>query len=138
MSAIHHHPSDLTLAGYAAGTLDEARRLVVATHLTRCAACSAAVRGLLKIGGTLLANLPPAPLRHGALAAALRRLDAPLDAPLQSPGDEGLPASLAAYALGPWRRIGGGVEWRTVAVPVVDDIRVFMLRARGGTRLPRH
>ncbi len=138
MTGIVHHPSDLTLASYAAGTLDEARRLVVATHVTKCPNCLIAVRNLLQVGGMILESVEPAEMREGALDDALRALD---QQPVQGSheiGDEQLPLPLLDYAMGPWRRIGGGVQWRSVSLPIVNDIRVFMLRARGGTHLPRH
>jgi putative transcriptional regulator len=41
---ITHHPSDATLGALASGALDEARGLVVATHLSLCAPCRRAAR----------------------------------------------------------------------------------------------
>ena len=41
--SIIHHPSDATLAAFASGTLDEARGIVVAAHLSLCAQCRNAV-----------------------------------------------------------------------------------------------
>ena len=51
---IKHHPSDATLAAYASGTLDQARGLAVATHLSLCAQCRAAVRKFESVGGAVL------------------------------------------------------------------------------------
>jgi putative transcriptional regulator len=138
MTGIIHHPGDPTLASYAAGTLDEARRLVVATHVSQCPSCQVVVTGLIQLGGIMLDDVEPAKLREGALAEALRALDQAPITPDATAGDEEFPSPLAGYSMGPWRWIGGGVHWRSVSVPVVDDIRVFMLRAKGGTQLPRH
>ena len=49
-----------------------------------------------------------------------------------------LPPPLGAYAMGPWRWIGRGIELRTVDVAADPGMRVFMLRAQPGIRLPRH
>lgn len=133
-----HHPSEVTLANFAAGTLDEARRLVVATHVSRCPSCRTAAGTLLHMGGMMLDDAKPIPLKDGAFVSALARLHEPVKNELAVGRDESLPAQLAPYELGPWRWIGGGVQWRSVAVPVVAGVRVFMLRAQGGTRLPRH
>lgn len=138
MTVINHHPSDLVLASYSAGTLDEPRRLVVATHISQCKRCQAAVRGFVQIGGLMLDTVAPVKMRETALDNALRQLDQAQAADPPGTNGEGVPKPLAGYALGQWRWIGGGVHWRPVAVPVVDDIRVFMLRAKGGTKLPRH
>jgi len=40
--------------------------------------------------------------------------------------------------MGPWRWLGRGVEWRAVDVPSDDAVRVFMLKAKPGTKLPKH
>lgn len=138
---ITHHPSDATLAAYATGTLDEARGLVVATHLTLCGACRNAVHGFERVGGALLDAAEPAELSSGALQRAMAALG-PLDivAP-QVPGAQtasDLPAPLSRYSIGPWRWIGRGVQWRPVEVGSDDGVRVFMLRAKPGTKLPRH
>ncbi len=48
------------------------------------------------------------------------------------------PAPLRRYEIGRWRWVGPGVEWCSVSVPVANDTRVFMLRAKPGTKLPHH
>jgi putative transcriptional regulator len=49
-----------------------------------------------------------------------------------------LPAPLDRYAMGPWRWIGRGVQWRSVDVKSDEGVRVFMLKGAPETRLPRH
>ncbi len=138
---ITHHPSDATLAAYAAGNLDETRGLVVATHVALCGACRSAVRGFEAAGGALLEAAEPAELSTGALQRAMAALG-PLD--IIAPAAPGagtasdLPAPLSHYAVGPWRWIGRGVQWRPVEVASEEGVRVFMLKARPGTKLPRH
>jgi hypothetical protein len=51
-----------------------------------------------KVGGALLAALPPAPLRPDALARTLARLDDTVTAPEQPPA----PTDLAGLATGRW------------------------------------
>jgi putative transcriptional regulator len=106
MTKIAHHPSEETLAACAAGTLDEARALVVKVHLSLCGACSREVGRFEAIGGALLDAAPPASLRPGALDEALLRLDA-------SDAEPGRPADpLDRYRLGKWRWVGPGVYRR--------------------------
>jgi len=138
MTGIIHHPSELTLASYAAGTLDEARRLVVATHVAQCPSCQVTVRGLIEAGGIMFDEVEPVKMREDALGEALKALDQVPSAGGTFLSDADIPPPLVDYSMGPWRWIGNGVHWRSVSVPVVDDIRVFMLRAKGGTHLPRH
>jgi putative transcriptional regulator len=136
-----HHPSDTTLAALASGTLDEARALVVATHLNYCRQCREAVQSFESVGGALLDAAEPAEMAPDALARAMAELDAAgADAGevrLPATADD-VPAPLSQYSLGSWRWIGRGVQWRSVDVPSDDGVRVFMLKAAPGTKLPRH
>jgi putative transcriptional regulator len=132
---ITHHPSDLTLADFAAGTLDEARALVVSAHVARCPQCRKAVRVFEDVGGALLDAVEPGELTAGALQRTLAKLDLPQTAPAKAAGSDD---RLSGYALGPWRWLGRGIQWRTVDVPSGDAVRVFMLKAAPGTKLPRH
>lgn len=135
---IMHHPSDETLAAFAAGTLDEARTLVVGTHLSLCGACRKAGRAFEHVGGAMLDQLEPTAMHAAALERTMARLDRPLAPARRESRSQSLPAPLAQYDLGSWRWIGRGVQYRSVAVDSVDNCRVFMLKAAPGTRLPRH
>ncbi|MBI1201218.1 MAG: anti-sigma factor [Rhodopseudomonas sp.] len=140
---IHHHPSNETLATYAAGTLDLGRRLVVASHLDRCDACRKAVRGFEQVAGTMLEDLPPTTMSADALARTLARIDGlgadeSRRASFREDFEPGLPACLRRYELGRWRWIGPGVEMRSIVVPGANDVRVFLLKGAPGTRLPQH
>ena len=139
--SIIHHPSDATLAAFATGSLDEARGIVVAAHLSLCVQCRNAVYAFEAAGGALLDDVAPEAMSAGALQRAMAALG-PLDiiAPAvrgaAAPGE--LPAPLSHYAVGPWRWIGRGVQWRPVDVASDEGVRVFMLKAAPGTKLPRH
>src|ERR1700722_4690855 len=139
--SIIHHPSDATLAAFASGTLDEARGIVVAAHLSFCAQCRNGVHAFEEAGGALLDDVAPEAMSAGALQRAMAALG-PLD--IISPAIRGagavgdLPAPLSHYAVGPWRWIGGGVQWRPVDGASDEGVRVFMLKAAPGTKLPRH
>lgn len=140
---IKQHPTDATLAAFAFGTLDEARGVVVATHLSLCAQCRKAMRAFEQVGGELLETTEPAGMTAGALERTMLRLGqpeavrSPARAPLpDAPPD--LPTPLSQYPVGAWRRIGRHVQWRSVDVPSDQGVRVFMLKAAPGTKLPRH
>jgi putative transcriptional regulator len=138
---IMHHPSDTALAAFAARTLDEGRGLVVAAHISLCARCRGAVRTFEHVGGNLLYDITPVPMSANALERAFERLDQPdeilSDAAGRRPGSD-VPAPLSGYRLGSWRWIGRGVQWRPVDIAPGGEVRVFMLRAAPGMRLPRH
>jgi putative transcriptional regulator len=133
---IMHHPSDVTLADMAAGTLDEARALVVSTHLARCPQCREVASTLESAGGALLDALPAAEMARDALNRTVAKL-AMLPASPDASAGSGV-ETLSGYPLGPWRWLGRGIQWRQVDVPSADAVRVFMLKAEGGTRLPGH
>ena len=136
---ISHHPTDMTLAAFASGTLDEGRTLVVATHVSTCPDCRRAVRSFERSRGMALEDAQPVSLKPEALQQVLRQIS-----------DDGLPevtaiaevqgetpsAPMAAYSVGAWRRIAPGLQFRPVAVPPADGTRVFMLKAAPGTRIP--
>ncbi|MGC1780818.1 MAG: ChrR family anti-sigma-E factor [Xanthobacteraceae bacterium] len=141
--SITHHPSDLTLAAFASGTLDEGRAVVVAAHLSLCPHCREAMLSFEHVGGVLLETAARAEMSAGALERAMAQLTtAGQSVPVSlhpQPAEAGaLPAPLAAYALGSWRWIGRNVQWRSIDVASDDGVRVFMLKAAAGTRLPRH
>lgn len=136
---ITHHPSDETLAAFAAGTLGEARSIVVAAHVSLCSKCRATIHTFEQIGGSMIERTEPTPLRAEALEAALSRLDSNFaTAPSSLLPKPDYPDVLSPYAIGPWRWIGPGLYWRKADVHSEDDTRVFMLKAAPGTMLPQH
>ncbi|HWK96861.1 MAG TPA: ChrR family anti-sigma-E factor [Pseudolabrys sp.] len=140
---IQHHPSDEALAAYAAGTLDLGRRLVVASHLERCAACRSFVRGVEQVAGVMLEDLTPMPMSPDALAHTMARIERvsparAATAAVPASDEPGMPACLKPYEMGRWRWVGPGVEMRPILLPESDKVRVFLLKATPGTRLPQH
>src|ERR1700728_3028300 len=130
---ITHHPSETTLAGFAAGTLGEGRALVVSTHLATCAACRSAVRSFERLRGVALEDAEPLAMDPAALQRALQEI-ASERPPEMRRARESDP--LAAYGLGDWRWIGRRLQFRAVGVPEADGTRVFMLQAAPGTKIP--
>jgi putative transcriptional regulator len=136
---ITHHPTDLTLADFAAGHLDEGRALVVATHLVGCAACRKAVRSFEYIRGIVLEDSPRELLATDALQRTLAAISSAEPPPVGGEDhSSGANGPWSAYPLGRWRWIGRGIHWRSVGVPTGQGTRVFMLRGAPGTRLPHH
>ena len=134
---IQHHPKETTLAEFAAGTLDEGRSLVVATHMAMCPHCRGFVSALEEVGGALLDRIAPAAMADSAKAKALRLL-AEADMAQPSGVSRSTPDFLSAYPHGPWRWTGPGLHWRALDVPSDNGTRVFMLRASPGLKLPSH
>ncbi len=124
MSARHHPQDDLLLA-YAAGTLDEGVSLIVATHLSFCAACRGAVAQAEALGGALLTEAVP--LHDGALAATLARLDQVQPQPRPTPSRDGTPSALR-HVLG---HDLSAVRWRAMG----PNLAYANLYRRGRTRV---
>ncbi|MCC6007520.1 MAG: cupin domain-containing protein [Rhodobacteraceae bacterium] len=146
MTSLTHHLTEDLLMAYAAGNLPEAFSLVVATHISLCDDCRAALAALECVGGNLLEECAPSPLADDALARALARIaDAP--GPIARPAIPApvrrgvLPAPLQGYVGGDleavrWRPAGPGV--RQAILPVGDGATARLLHIRGGQSVPDH
>lgn len=147
---IHHHPDDELLVAYAAGELDEAWSLLIATHTAWCPACRDQVRAGETLGAALLEETTPAAMSKDALDRAWDRvqaLDMPADdvprAAAPAPGDTPvLPQPLRDYAGGDvetlkWRRLGSSA----FHIPLVarrGAPTARLLRIPAGTAVPEH
>ena len=146
-AGIRSHPSEATLATYAAGALWKAAEPVVRGHLDLCPRCRAAFRLAEAVGGAMLDALPPTPLAPDALRRVSERL-----------GDRAGACARPATAM-PGASADGGTEAATVAALLRDarlrwlapgvrhavllrggpaDGTLRLLRVRPGTALPRH
>lgn len=141
MSIQHHPPADM-LAGFAAGTLDQGRHIVTATHLAHCAACRARAASLEHVGGEVLATLPPASMSADASARAAALLDraaAPVPPAALGLADvPGLPTFVRKLPAADWAWVAPGLQVRRLSVGPASETRVFLLRSRPGARFLRH
>ena len=147
MTKIKHHLTDALLMGYAAGTLPEAFNLVVATHISMCDTCRAALAEYEALGGEVMLDASPAEMAEDALEATLARIanSAPaaeisVPAPVQRRGGI-FPGPLQDYVGGDlskvkWRKVGGGVS--QAILPSSRDASVRLLRIPAGSAVPDH
>jgi len=146
---IHHHPSDETLARFAAGTLAAGPTLVVETHLADCRRCRGEVDGMTAVAAAMVSELPPSPMSEDALAHAMARIDRateierPASAPRgripkRWPPGVAVPQTLEQRDIGRWMWLGPGVRVSRVAVPEDREAYVILLWVQPGTRLPEH
>lgn len=139
------HPIDDVLLAYAAGSLDQAMALLVASHLTLCPRCRDEVARAEAVGGVLLDDLPPTDTALGLLDAVLARLDEPAPAvpvslPPPAPGSI-LPQPLRQSLGGDldrvrWKRLGQGLEQALVLQSGRSRARLY--RIAPGLRIPEH
>lgn len=153
---ITHHLDDATLMAYAAGALDEAMSLVVASHLAWCPQCHKAARCGDHLGGALIDEISEEPMSNGALDRIMGQLDTasePLDSVAvladhrrprrPDPASGELPPPLARRLGVPvseirWRRIAPGVQ--TFAVPLSPSAsgKLSLMRIAKGVTMPEH
>ncbi len=144
-----HHLSDDLLAGYAAGSLDEASSLFVASHMTLCPECRRRAAMLDEVGGIFLEDIAPVEMSAGALDSVFSMAEAPAnDEPVSLAGGrttvtgKELPAPMRRY-YGcdldgiAWERQGGGVSVATVP-GLKDGSHAFMLKVEAGRAVPQH
>ena len=142
---IKHHLSDDLLMAYAAGNLSEAFSLAVATHISLCDECRAALAAYEAMGGAILdGETDLAPMSDDALARAMARLDMPVPtkAAPKKPSHPVLPAPLQDYvgadlARIKWRSLGMGV--RQAVLPTKDkSSSARLLYIPAGQAVPDH
>ncbi len=154
---IHHHPDDELLVAYAAGELDEAWSLLIATHLALCPDCRAQVRAAESVGAALLEDIAADEL-SGMADDALEKTLALATDPAVHPADEkhvasapvsGDPGGVPVLPQ-PLRDYAGddvdGLKWRRLGssafhIPLVarrGAPTARLLRIPAGTAVPEH
>ena len=146
---LKHHARPETLAAYAAGRLDEARAVVVATHLERCAACRSAVRDFEALGGVCIEDIEPVAMSEGAIdrfwaragAAAITAAPPSLKAhndfnlaaarPLRSHFKGGIDSA-------PWKPVAPGMAQAVLEADGYRKGALRLLKISPGTRMPKH
>jgi putative transcriptional regulator len=144
---IKFHISDDILTSYAAGSLDEASSLLVASHLTLCSHCRSRATGADMLGGYLLDSLEETAVSPTMMADVMLHAQTPksVDPSPHGPSQSShplLPAPLGEY-------VGGDVSqlrWKRLAPKVhqvviqTDDTRSMarLLRFGSGMTVPSH
>ncbi|MGJ8622817.1 MAG: ChrR family anti-sigma-E factor [Yoonia sp.] len=144
MKQIKHHLTEPLLMGYAAGTLPEAFNLVVATHITMCDTCRAALAEYDAVGGEVMLDSDPVDVAEDALAATLAMIDSGDMIVEEKPKRDArsvFPGPLQDYVKGDidslkWRKVGGGVS--QLVLKTSKDASVRLLRIPAGTKVPDH
>ncbi len=148
---IKHHISDALLTAYAAGNLPEAFNLALATHISLCDDCRAALAACEALGGAVLEAqagddaVPEIAMSDDALASLMARLDRlepAKPAAKPRPRHPVLPAPLTDYVGNDlskikWRSLGMGV--RQAILPLADkSASARLLYIPAGQAVPDH
>lgn len=149
MSMIKHHATIETLAAYAAGHLDEARSVVIATHIDRCAQCRKNTRDLEALGGACLDSIDPAPMADDALKTFWKIADnTPIETRAASTHADNdahieITQPLNSYLKGglekvKWRTVAPGISQSVIKADGYRDDVLRLLKINSGTRIPCH
>ena len=143
MRAITHHTPDALLAAYAAGTLSPAFSLVVASHISICADCRAALEGHHAVGGALLDGSETAPLSGALKSDILAMLDDPAPAATATvaarKGEAIYPGPVMEALKGKkprWRSLGLGLKQAILSDDEHGSVRLLHIPA--GQAVPDH
>ena len=106
MTAITHHTPDALLAAYAAGNLPQPFAVAVATHVSMCIECRAALEAHQAVGGAVLDSVEMTEMSGELKARVLAMLDTPV-----------APQASKLWAVRCLSRTGdGGAEGQTAAL----------------------
>ena len=139
MSAITHHVPDTMLAAYAAGNLPRAFAVVVASHVSLCDHCRAALNAHQAVGGALLEDTPAVEISSTLKADILAQLDAPF-APTPVFERKGIfPGPVMEAMQGRdlrWRNLGMGVRQDILFADTNGSVRLLYIPP--GQAVPDH
>lgn len=145
-SLIQQHCPDALLAAYAAGSLPPVFALVVASHVSMCRTCRAALEGHQAMGGAVLDACPPAEISTDLRSSILDRLDAPADTlpaeltPCATARPSGIyPAPLMEVLKNKpprWRSLGLGMKQAILSADEGGSLR--LLHIPPGQAVPDH
>lgn len=144
---VKHHLTDDLLMAYSAGDLPEAVNLIVATHISLCDECRAALDSYDAVGGAVLDTCDSVALSSDSLNSVLSMIHAQDNKVTdrdQEPApakDSVLPAPLAEYVAGglenvKWRSVGMGVKQAVLDTTSEASARLLYIPA--GTAIPDH
>ena len=139
MTAPAHHIPDAMLAAYAAGTLPHVFSVAVASHISLCLHCRAALEAHQSVGGAVLEGAGPVALSADLKSDLLSRLDEPY-IPAPTYERRGIyPGPLVAELKGRaprWKSLGMGVRQDILSAGKSGSLRLLHIRA--GQAVPDH
>ena len=141
----NHHLDPSTVLAYAAGTLDDAFIVVVASHLAMCPTCRVMVHQAEALGGEVLANLANSDISTECRSKTLAALDQATlyRLPVAAPRSE-LPAALSrllnvsTFDEIAWKKKAPGVAMFNVKLPAHAKGQLKLLRIGAGRTMPEH
>jgi putative transcriptional regulator len=139
MSAITHHTPDALLAAYAAGNLPHSFAVVVASHVSLCLQCRAALEAHQSVGGAMLDETRKVAVSDRLKSDVLDLLDTPAR-PEQTYTRSGIypgPVMEALKGQAPrWKTLGMGVRQNILSGNKQGSVRLLYIPP--GQAVPDH
>ena len=143
---IDHHLDPATIMAHAAGTLDEAFHVVVASHVTWCPVCREIARQATQLGGEMLGQLEATLVSDECRSKTLSKLDtATLHCFPKSPLSRGEAPEPLAHLIGgksfadlAWKRKAPGLALFDLPVSRASSGKLFLMRIAPGMAMPEH
>lgn len=139
MSAIKHHTPDAMLAAYAAGNLQHAFAVVVASHVSLCAQCRVALEAHQAVGGAILEDTGAVTVSSSLKDNILAQLDAPVtpEPVYERSGIFPGPVMEAMKGRAPrWKKLGMGVRQDILSADANGSVRLLYIPP--GQAVPDH
>jgi len=139
MTAIHHHTPDALLAAYASGNLPQPFALVVATHVSMCLECRAALLAHQTVGGAVMEAGAQAAVSDGLKASILDQLDDEPAPEVNYTRSSIFPSPVMAALKGKpprWKSLGMGVRQSILSADKAGSVRLLYIP--GGRAMPDH
>ncbi len=139
MSAITHHIPDAMMAAYASGNLPHPFAVVVASHVSLCAECRAALGAHQSVGGALLERADHVSVSAGLKSNTMAMLDDPVvpEPIFERQGIYPGPVVEALKGKPPrWKTLGMGVKQSILSETGGGSVRLLYIPA--GQAVPDH
>ncbi len=136
---------------YAAGTLNEALSVVVASHVAWCPNCQKEVRRHEETGGAMIDRIDAVPVKGDCLKSVMDRIGACEERKITRQPSK---ATTAAHELGlprplcrllgtsldhiRWRKIAPGVSVQEIALAPASHGKLMLMKIAAGRAMPRH
>ena len=139
MSAITHHTPDAMLAAYAAGNLLHAFAVVVASHVSLCQQCRAALEAHQSVGGVLLEETGAVAVSSSLRDSLFAQLDKPFtpEPVYERSGVYPGPVIESLKGRAPrWKKLGMGVRQDILSQDANGSVRLLYIPP--GQAVPDH
>lgn len=139
MSAITHHVSDAILAAYAAGSLPQAFAVSVASHVSLCAHCRAALETHQAVGGVILEDTEAVAVSSNLKDSILAQLDMPFTPEPVYDRNGIFPGPVMEVMQGRaprWKKLGMGVRQDILSADAHGSVRLLYIPQ--GQAVPDH